>query len=100
MPLYGRGLKALSIATVAMLALALSLVFFAARYASPIYQTLGLLIVAYVVRFLTEALAGTGSALAAARSSTALTYLWPSMPPWALMSPVPISAALTTALST
>jgi iron(III) transport system permease protein len=45
--------------------IALSLVFFAARYASPIYQTLGLLIVAYVVRFLPEALAGTGSALAA-----------------------------------
>jgi iron(III) transport system permease protein len=46
------------------LVIALSLVFFAARYAIPIYQTLGLLVVAYVIRFLPESLAGTGSALA------------------------------------
>jgi iron(III) transport system permease protein len=43
---------------------ALSLVFFGARYASPVYQTLGLLLFAYVVRFLPQALAGSTSALA------------------------------------
>ena len=42
---------------------ALSLVFFTARYASPVYQTLAVLVFAYVVRFLPQALAATGSAL-------------------------------------
>ena len=44
--------------------IALSLVFFAARYAGAIYQTLGLLVLAYVVRFLPESLAGASSCLA------------------------------------
>lgn len=44
--------------------IALSLVFFAANYASPVYQTLALLVFAYVVRFLPQALAGVESALA------------------------------------
>jgi len=44
--------------------IALSLVFFAANYASPIYQTLALLVFAYVVRFFPQALAGSHSALA------------------------------------
>ena len=44
--------------------IALALVFFAARYAGPLYQTVGLLVFAYVVRFLPEALAGASSALA------------------------------------
>ena len=43
--------------------IALSLVFFAARYAPPIYQTLALLVFAYVVRFFPQALAGVESAL-------------------------------------
>jgi iron(III) transport system permease protein len=43
---------------------ALSLVFFGARYGGPIYQTLGMLLFAYSVRFLPQALAGTSSALA------------------------------------
>jgi iron(III) transport system permease protein len=43
--------------------IALSLVFFAANYAEPIYQTLFLLVVAYVVRFFPEAVAGAHSAL-------------------------------------
>jgi len=43
--------------------IALSLVFFAANYAEPLYQTLGLLVFAYVVRFFPQALAGVGSAL-------------------------------------
>lgn len=42
--------------------IALSLVFFAARYASPVYQTVGLLLFAYTVRFLPQALAGARSA--------------------------------------
>lgn len=45
--------------------IALSLVFFAANYASPLYQTLALLVFAYVVRFLPQALAGIEAALAA-----------------------------------
>jgi len=44
--------------------IALSLVFFAANYASPLYQTLFLLVFAYVVRFLPQALAGVESSLA------------------------------------
>ncbi len=43
--------------------IALSLVFFAARYGGPLYQTLALLVFAYVVRFLPQALAGASSAL-------------------------------------
>ena len=45
------------------LVIALSLVFFAARYASPIYQTLGLLVFAYVVRFFPQGLSGVELAL-------------------------------------
>ncbi len=44
--------------------IALSLVFFAARYLTPLYQTLALLVFAYVVRFFPQALAGVDSALA------------------------------------
>jgi len=44
--------------------IALSLVFFAANYAGPVYQTLALLVFAYVVRFLPQALAGIESSLA------------------------------------
>jgi iron(III) transport system permease protein len=44
--------------------IALSLVFFAANYASALYQTLALLVFAYVVRFLPQALAGVESSLA------------------------------------
>jgi iron(III) transport system permease protein len=45
------------------LVIALSLVFFAARYASPLYQTLALLVFAYVVRFFPQGLSGVESAL-------------------------------------
>jgi iron(III) transport system permease protein len=45
--------------------IALSLVFFAANYASVVYQTLTLLVLAYVVRFFPQALAGVSSALRA-----------------------------------
>ena len=43
--------------------IALSLVFFAANYAGFVYQTLALLVFAYVVRFFPQAVAGTHSAL-------------------------------------
>jgi iron(III) transport system permease protein len=43
--------------------IALSLVFFAANYAPALYQTLALLVFAYVVRFLPQGLAGVSSAL-------------------------------------
>jgi len=46
------------------LVVALSLVFFATRHAPGIYQTLGLLVSAYVVRFLPEALSATRAAMA------------------------------------
>jgi iron(III) transport system permease protein len=41
----------------------LALVFFAARYVNPLYGTLTVLVAAYVVRFLPQALAGSRSAL-------------------------------------
>jgi iron(III) transport system permease protein len=47
------------------LVIALALVFFATRWARPVYQTLALLVFAYVVRFLPEALAAVRAALAA-----------------------------------
>jgi iron(III) transport system permease protein len=43
--------------------IALSLVFFGARYGGILYQTLAILVFAYVVRFLPQALAATGAAL-------------------------------------
>lgn len=47
------------------LVIALSLVYFAARWARPLYQSLALLVAAYVIRFLPEALAASRTALAA-----------------------------------
>jgi len=44
--------------------IALALVFFAARHAPVVYGTLGLLVLAYLVRFFPQALAGVGAALA------------------------------------
>jgi iron(III) transport system permease protein len=44
---------------------ALSLVFFGARYGGPLYQSLALLLFAYVVRFFPQALAGAASAVEA-----------------------------------
>jgi iron(III) transport system permease protein len=59
------GLERFSYAANALpgIVIALSLVFFAANYATPIYQSLTLLVVAYVVRFFPQALAGSHSAL-------------------------------------
>ncbi len=63
---FTRLLERLSFAGNALpgIVIALSLVFFAANYASPLYQTLALLVFAYVVRFLPQALAGVESSLA------------------------------------
>ncbi len=44
--------------------IALSLVFFVTRYLLPLYQTLALLVAAYVIRFLPESLAATRAAVA------------------------------------
>jgi iron(III) transport system permease protein len=59
------GLERASYASNALpgIVVALALVFFAARYAGFVYQTLALLVFAYVVRFLPQALAATSSAL-------------------------------------
>jgi iron(III) transport system permease protein len=62
---WTRALERLSYSSNALpgIVIALSLVFFAANYASPVYQTLTLLIFAYVVRFFPQAVAGSHSAL-------------------------------------
>jgi iron(III) transport system permease protein len=43
--------------------IALALVFFAARYVEPLYQTIWILVFAYALRFMPEALGGTRSSL-------------------------------------
>jgi iron(III) transport system permease protein len=62
---WTRALERLSYSANALpgIVIALALVFFAARYGGPLYQTLALLVFAYVVRFFPQALAGVGSAL-------------------------------------
>jgi len=46
------------------IAVALALVFIGARIGSPLYQSIGLLLIAYVIRFMPYSLASTGAALA------------------------------------
>lgn len=62
---WTRALERLSYSSNALpgIVIALSLVFFAANYAGVVYQTLGLLVFAYVVRFFPQAVAGSHSAL-------------------------------------
>ena len=62
---WTRGLERISYTANALpgIVVALSLVFFGARYGGRLYQTLPLLIFAYVVRFLPQALAALGAAL-------------------------------------
>lgn len=62
---WTRALERLSYSSNALpgIVIALSLVFFAANYASVVYQTLALLVFAYVVRFFPQAVAGSHSAL-------------------------------------
>ncbi len=62
---WTRSLERLSYASNALpgIVIALSLVFFAARYAGVVYQTLALLVLAYLVRFFPLAVAGTHSTL-------------------------------------
>jgi iron(III) transport system permease protein len=64
---WTRALERLSYSANALpgIVIALALVFFGARYAGPLYQSLALLVFAYVVRFFPQALAGVGSALQA-----------------------------------
>ncbi len=63
---WTRGLEAAGYASNALpgIVIALSLVFFAANYLRPIYQTLAVLVLAYVVRFFAQALAASRGALA------------------------------------
>ena len=60
-----RGLERVTFASNALpgIVVALALVFFATRTITPLYQTLPLLVFAYVVRFLPQALSGTRDAL-------------------------------------
>jgi iron(III) transport system permease protein len=62
---WTRGLERASFLANALpgIVVALSLVFFAARYGGRLYQSLALLVFAYFVRFVPQALAGVGSAL-------------------------------------
>jgi len=64
---WSRALERLSYSSNALpgIVIALSLVFFGANYAGFAYQTLGLLVFAYVVRFFPQAVAGSHSALLA-----------------------------------
>lgn len=64
---FARALERLTYASGALpgIVIALSLVFFATRLAEPLYQTLTLLVIAYVARFLPQAVAGSRGALAA-----------------------------------
>jgi iron(III) transport system permease protein len=61
---------------------ALALVFFGARYASPLYQTVGLLLFAYVVRFLPQSLAGSSSALGSVSPHLEEAARGLGRPPW------------------
>ena len=63
--LWSRSLERLAYTSNALpgIVIALSLVFFGARYGGFLYQTLGLLVFAYVVRFLPQGLAATSSSL-------------------------------------
>jgi len=62
---WTRGLERLGYTPNALpgIVIALSLVFFAANYATPLYGTMALLIFAYTVRFFPQALAGASSGL-------------------------------------
>ncbi|MBW3592543.1 MAG: iron ABC transporter permease [Actinobacteria bacterium] len=62
---WTRGLEGASYLSQALpgIVVALALVFFASRVALPLYQTVGLLVAAYVVRFFAQALAATRTAL-------------------------------------
>jgi iron(III) transport system permease protein len=61
---WTRALERLAYASNALpgIVIALSLVFFVANYAAPVYQTLLVLVFAYVVRFYPQAIAGTHTA--------------------------------------
>ncbi len=61
-----RGIERISRAGFALpgIVIALALVFFVTRYLLPLYQTLTLLVAAYVIRFLPEALTATRAAVA------------------------------------
>ncbi|MGH9156299.1 MAG: ABC transporter permease, partial [Acidimicrobiales bacterium] len=60
-----RAVETLSVSGYALpgLVIGLALVFFTARYVGPLYQTLTLIVVAYVIRFLPEALGAVRSSL-------------------------------------
>lgn len=62
---FARGLERATFASNALpgIVVALALVFFATRTVTPLYQTLPLLVFAYVIRFLPQALAGVRDAL-------------------------------------
>jgi iron(III) transport system permease protein len=69
---------------------ALSLVFFAARYAGPLYQTLAVLVFAYVVRFFPQALAGVGSALQAVSPRVEEAARSLGLGPWRVIATVTV----------
>jgi len=64
---FASSVETVSVAGYALpgLVVALALVFFAARYLPGLYQTAGLIVVAYVIRFFPEALGATRTGLAA-----------------------------------
>jgi len=70
--------------------IALSLVFFAANYAPFAYQTLALLVLAYVVRFFPQALAGVSSALRAVDPRVEEAARGLGRGPWSVLATVTV----------
>jgi iron(III) transport system permease protein len=68
--------------------IALALVFFGARYGGFVYQTLALLVFAYVVRFFPQALAGVGSALQAVSPRVEEAARGLGLGPWRVLASV------------
>jgi len=74
--------------------IALALVFFASNYATVLYQTLALLVFAYVVRFLPEALGATRSALVQVNPSTEEAARNLGKRPWEVFSRITVPQML------
>jgi iron(III) transport system permease protein len=68
--------------------IALSLVFFAANYTPFVYQTLALLVLAYVVRFFPQALAGVSSSLRAVNPRVEEAARGLGRGPWSVLATV------------
>ncbi len=89
---WTRALERLSYAGNALpgIVIALSLVFFAANYAGFVYQTLALLVLAYVIRFFPQALAGVSSSLGAVSPRVEEAARGLGRGPWSVLATVTV----------